>query len=402
MDEKKVFVGIDWGAEQHRVCVLDARRNVLDEFNVEHDGEALAGLADRLLKQASAVVVGIETRWTAVAETLLERGIKVFAINPKQVDRFRDRHTVAGAKDDRRDAFVIADSLRTDAPAFREVALGDPQFVQLRELSRMHDELKELNQMVANRLFQQLLRFFPQIFDIGSIYVDRWVLELLECAPTPAEAHALRLSKIRSILDKHRIRRLKAEDVQSLLRKTPLTVAPGVCAAGRAHILVLLPQLRLVQRQLDATVDALKELLDELEQSAEKKEHRDVTIIRSLPGAGTIVAATMLAEARDALVDRDYHRLRLVAGTAPVTRQSGKSMSVTMRYACNQRIRTALFFMAATLIRYDARMKALYAAHRARGHSHAHALRVVADRALKMLVAMLRSDRTYDEKKRVA
>lgn len=114
----EAFVGIDWGSQRHRVCVLDAQRNVLDEFNVEHDGEALAGLPDRLLKRATSIVVGIETRWSAVAETLLERGIKVFAINPKQVDRFRDRHTVAGAKDDRRDAFVIAIRFAPMRPLF--------------------------------------------------------------------------------------------------------------------------------------------------------------------------------------------------------------------------------------------------------------------------------------------
>lgn len=398
----EVFVGIDWGSRSHHVCVLDARRNVLDEFDVEHDGEALARLADRLFKHTTCILVGIETRWTAVAETLLERGIKVFAINPKQVDRFRDRHTVAGAKDDRRDAFVIADSLRTDAAAFREVTLGDARLVKLRELSRMQDELKELHHVLGSRLFQQLMRVFPQIFELGSIYADRWLLDILESAPTPAEVQTVTLSKIRSILDKHRIRRLKPDDVQRILRKTPLTVAPGVCDASRVHIRVLLPQLRLVQTQLDETVDAIKELLDDLERVSEKKEHRDVTIIRSLPGAGTIVAATMLAEAREALSRRDYHRLRLIAGTAPVTKQSGKSSRVSMRYACNQRLRNAMFFMAATLVRYDARLKALYAAHRARGHTHGLALRVVADRALKMLVAMLRSDTTYDEKKRVA
>lgn len=282
------------------------------------------------------------------------------------------------------------------------MTLGDPQLVELRELSRMQDELKELCNIVGNRLFQQLLRVFPQIFELGSIYADSWLLELLECAPTPEEARSLTLSKIRSILNKHRIRRLKPDDVQRILRKTPLTVAPGVCAASRAHIRVLLPQLRLVQKQLDASADAIEGLLDHLEQPTQEKEHRDVTIIRSLPGAGTTVAATMLAEARDALLSRDYHRLRLIAGTAPVTRQSGKSSRVTMRYACNQRLRAAMFFMALTLVRCDARLKALYGVHRARGQSHGHALRVVADRALKMLVAMLRSDTTYDETKRVA
>jgi transposase len=402
---KRAFVGIDWGVEAHRVCVLDGERKVLDEFNVEHDGAALGVMVERVLngRAPSDVVVGIESRWNAAAETLLERGVHVFTINPKQVDRFRDRHTVAGAKDDRRDAFVIADALRTDAPAFREVTLGDPRIVELRELSRIHDELKDLSHMIGNRLFQQVVRIFPQLLELGSLYKDGWLLELLEQAPTPAEAQALKLSKVRAILNKHRIRRLGPEAVQTALRKTALTVAPGVTEAARAHIRLLLPQLRLVQKQLDETAAALESILEALEQpSSDKKEHRDVTIIRSLPGVGVIVAATMLAEARDALAERDYHRLRLLGGLAPVTKQSGKSSSVTMRYACNQRLRTALFFMANTLVLHDRRSKALYASHRARGHSHGHTLRVVADRALKLLVGMLRSDTTYDPIKRVA
>jgi len=185
-EDSKVFVGIDWGTESHRVCVLDRERKVMDEFDVAHDGDALTAMATRLARCGSTnVVVGIESRWNAAAETLLERGIRVFSINPKQVDRFRDRHTVAGAKDDRRDAFVIADSLRTDLPAFHEVTLGDPRIVQLRELSRMHDDLKDQHVAIGNRLYQQMVRIFPQILELGSVYSDAWILELLNfCAHT--------------------------------------------------------------------------------------------------------------------------------------------------------------------------------------------------------------------------
>src|SRR5262245_6218014 len=128
MNEKQLWIGIDLGSQAHQVCVLDEQRKVVLERTVEHSGAALTALADELLAlaggSAAAIRVTTETPQSAVVETLLERGMEVFAINPKQLDRFRDRHSVAGAKDDRRDAFVLAQSLCTDGHLFKQVKLG--------------------------------------------------------------------------------------------------------------------------------------------------------------------------------------------------------------------------------------------------------------------------------------
>lgn len=198
----------------------------------------------------------------AVVETLAEHGFAVFAINPKQLDRFRDRYSPAGAKDDSRDAFVLADSLRTD----RGIA------ARLRKL----------------------------LDDLAS--------------PGPGEAN----------------------------------------------------------------------------------EHRDAEVLLSLPGVGTTVAATMLSEASQAIADRDYHALRSYAGTAPITRQSGKKTVVLMRYSCNERLRNALYHWARVSTIRDPRSRAHYAGLRAKGHSHGRALRALADRWLRVLIAMLREGTLYD------
>ena len=127
------YVGIDWGSQQHQVCVLDRDRHVVGERVVDHTGSSLAQLATWLWAlsagQPQRVAVAIEVPRGAIVEGLIERGFHVFAINPKQLDRFRDRHSVAGAKDDRRDAFVLADSLRTDRPSFRRLHLDKPQLL---------------------------------------------------------------------------------------------------------------------------------------------------------------------------------------------------------------------------------------------------------------------------------
>ena len=157
------FVGIDWGSQQHQVCVLDRDRRRVGERSVDHDGASLARLADWLWTvsagQSQQVAVAIEVPRGAIVEGLLERGFHVFVINPKQLDRFRDRHSVAGAKDDRRDAFVLADSLRTDQPSFHRLQLDAPQLLLLRELSRAEEALLEDFRRSANRLREQLHRF---------------------------------------------------------------------------------------------------------------------------------------------------------------------------------------------------------------------------------------------------
>src|SRR2546426_7311878 len=149
------FVGIDWGSQQHQVCVLDGERRRVGERAIDHDGASLARLADWLWTlsagQPQRVVVAIEVPRGAIVEGLLERGFHVFAMNPKQLDRFRDRHSVAGAKDDRRDAFVLADSVRTDQPSFRRLQLDAPHLLLLRELSRAEETLLEEFRRSANR-----------------------------------------------------------------------------------------------------------------------------------------------------------------------------------------------------------------------------------------------------------
>ena len=124
-------VGIHWGSQQHQVCVLDRDRRRVGERAVDHDGASLARLAAWLWTVSAGppqrVAVAIEVPRGAMVEGLIARGFHVLAMHPKQLDRFRDRHRVAGAKDDRRDALVLADAVRTDQPSFRRLQLEQPQ-----------------------------------------------------------------------------------------------------------------------------------------------------------------------------------------------------------------------------------------------------------------------------------
>jgi transposase len=408
MDEFEIWVGVDWGSEVHQVCVMDSARNILLECAVRHSGEALVGLSEKLIAlaggHAGRLAVAIEVPRGPIVETLLEKGISVFAINPKQLDRFRDRHTVAGAKDDRRDALVLADSLRTDMPAFRRVRLDDALLVQLRELSRTHDELKAERIVLGNRLREQLQRYFPQILELDSVYEGGWIWALLERAPTPEMARRLSLAKIGSLLRQHRIRRLTPEQVREILSSEPLHVAPGVVEACRRSVALLLPRLRLVHEQKVEVEREIGTLLDEISAPGNegKSEHRDAPLLQSLPGLGKLVCATMLAEAAEPLERRDYTTLRGLCGVAPVTKRSGKQLSVIMRHSCNKRLRTAVHYWSGNAVLNDPFWKSRYANLRAAGHSHARTLRAIGDRLLAVLVAVLKAGIPYDPNRRRA
>src|SRR3982751_4446772 len=159
------FAGIDWGSAKHQVCLLDGTGKVVGERAFAHSGAGLAALCDWLMSMAGnagAVAVAIEVPHGPVVDALLDRGFAVHAINPKQLDRLRDRFSVAGAKDDRRDARVAAAGLRTDPHLFRPLRVGDPGVIELREWSRLAEELQQERLRLANRIRQQLWRYYPQ------------------------------------------------------------------------------------------------------------------------------------------------------------------------------------------------------------------------------------------------
>lgn len=401
------FVGIDWGAKFHQVCVVDAQGDVIAERAFPHDPEHLQLLAGFLHQQEQLVGVAIEVPRGVVVETLLERNIAVFVLNPKQLDRFRDRFTVAGAKDDRRDARVLADSLRTDAKAFRRVELDEPWLAELRELSRLEGELVAEEVAHANALREHLGRYFPQVLSLTSDVDAPWVMQLLERAPTPALAAGLSRSKIATILAENRIRKFTADEVQTALRRPGFAVAPGTVEAASLHATSRLRRLIVTVQELRACRAKIAGLLDQASENGEtdlgqKDEQRDVTILSSLPGVGRTILAALLAEASQPLRTRDYQTLRAMAGVAPITKQSGKSRLVVRRMAANQRLANAIYHWARCATQRDPLTRARYRALREKGHTHGRALRTVADRLLAVAIAMLRSRQAFDPCKKLA
>jgi len=224
---------------------------------------------------------------------------------------------------------------------------------------------------------------------------------LLELAPSPSSALQLTREQVQAVLRKHRIRRLHADQVLEKLRTTPLTVAEGAATAASTHVLILIAQLRMVYELGKQTRKSLAQLVNGMRKPVKGAPPSDATIIFSLPGAGVLTTAAILGESPRAVAQRDGPALRAYAGVAPVTHQSGKQLWVSMRYACNDRLRNAFYHFAMGSLR-DPLARLHYDRLRQEGHSHARALRGVADRWISVLMAMLSSGTLYDPTRRKA
>jgi len=395
---------VDWATQKHSVCVVNAQGKALAEFEVDNTPEGLSKLAVKLTElcdgHLEAMQVAIEVPDGPVVDALLDAGFAMFTFNPKQIDRFRDRYSPAGAKDDRRDSFVGSNALRTDPHAFHRIDPDSAAFIELREWSRIDRELGQDLLATANRLREQVLRVAPHWLALCQAANQPWMWSLLELAPTPLAGAGLTLRQVRAVLRRYRIRRLTAETVLSAWQTPCLGTPEGVTTAVSAHIGVLLAQLRLLHEQRRAAHAALERCVKACQAEAQATcpagRYNDLTITLSQPGIGLRVAASLFGEIGRCLRERNLRAFRAQAGIGPVTSQSGKSRRVIMRRACKERLRDACYHWARGAVVHDPRSKEHYAALKRKGHGHARALRGVVDRLAGRLFIMLERGTLYD------
>ena len=251
---------------------------------------------------------------------------------------------------------MLAAALRTDPHCLRRLEPTDPAIVELREWSRLSEELTRERVRLANRMRQQLWRYYPQFLDaVDDDVAAPWALDLWRSLPTPRAGQRVREVTLTRVLKQHRIRRVDAATLRARLRAPAVKVAAGSAEAAVAHVRLIAERLALVNRQLNDVRRELDRLVRQLaeatpadaadasteDEPASSTEPPDAAILLSLPGIGTGVLATLLAEASDAVQRRDYDALRCLCGVAPVTRRSGKSLVVTRRLATHARLRDA-------------------------------------------------------------
>jgi hypothetical protein len=392
------WVGLDWGTRQHAVCVQDAAGTVVGERTVAHSGEGLAALVAWLQEVTTGALdrvgVVLEAPRGPIVDTLDAAGCQVFVTTPKRVVRMRAQLSEAEAKDDRRDAAVLATLLRVVPQACRRIGAERAEVQVLRARTRLLAELTVTRTQLLLRLRGELARYYPQFLGVAPQLGAPWVPGLWALAPEPAAAGTVSEAAVAAALRAGGARRKRAAQIVAALRGPGFTLAPGVAAAARLHVEALFAQLGVVEAQLRGQRRALA--ADTRAATTALGIGTAVELLRSVPGVGPQVAAVLVAEAGPLLVARDYRRLRLEGGGAPVTSRSGRFTAVRRRYAHNRRLAIALYHLARVATVSTPHWRARYATLRQRRHSHARALRTIADRLLGVLCAMLRTGTPYE------
>ena len=337
------------------------------------------------------VQVGIETDRGLWVAALLAAGYVVFAVNPLQAARYRDRLSVSGAKADRTDAHMLADMVRTDAHQLRTVAADSAQVEAIKVVTRAHKTLIWERTRAQQRLRFALRDYFPAALETFEDLHAPDVLELLGKAPDPASAARLTLGQITAALERARRRNTadKAAAIRAALRSAQLTQPAAVVAAYAVTTRASVAVLTTLNEQIDALAEAVQ---------AHFLAHPAAEIITSQPGLGPILGARVLAEFGDA-PDRyaSAKARKNFAGTSPVTRQSGKKKTVMARWVHNDRLIDALTAQAFAALTGSPGARAYYDTLRARGTSHRAALRQLANRLVGILHGCLKTGSLYDQ-----
>jgi transposase len=391
-----VLIGDDWAEDHHDVEVQDEAGRRLGKARLEDGIEGIARLHALIGEHAGEddepqVVVGIETDRGPWVQALIAAGYQVYAINPLQVARYRERHGVSGAKSDAGDAHALADMVRTDRHQLRPVA-GDSAGVEaVKVLTRAHKTLIWERTRHTLRLRQALREFFPAALAAFDDLAAADTLELLGIAPDPASAARLTTAQITAALKRARRRdpAAKATKLQAVLRTRqlgqPSVVTAAYAATVGAHVAVLTTlqtQIKAMQKQVEAHFG----------------QHLDAEIYLSQPGLGRILGARVLAEfGDDPTRYADAKARRNYAGTSPITRQSGKKKLVLARYVHNDRLIDALGRQAFAALISSPGARSYYDQQRARGVNHHAALRQLGNRLVGILHGCLKTRTTYDE-----
>jgi transposase len=392
-----LFVGDDWAEAHHDVEVMDATGRRLAKARLP---EGVAGMARLHAMIAEAlgedeeeteVLVGIETDRGPWVAALVAAGYTVFAINPLQVARYRERHSVSGAKSDAADAHTLADMVRTDSHQLRPVAADTPQAEAIKVVTRAHKTMIWERTRATQRLRHALREYFPAALEAFEDLDAPDALELLAKAPDPGAAAKLTIAQISAALRRARRRHVaeKAARIQAVLcgeqLGQPEVLTAAYAATTRAAVAVLQTldeQVKVLQGQVDAYFG----------------QHPDAEIILSQPGLGPVLGARVLAEfGDDPERYTDARARKNYAGTSPITRASGKKKVVIARFVHNDRLIDALMTQAFSALNASPGARAYYDQLKARGTEHNAALRQLANRLVGILHGCLKTRTCYDE-----
>jgi transposase len=388
-----VCAGIDWADSGHAVCVVDLGGRVRDRFTVAHDRAGIAALIARL-RENRAAEVAIERGDGVLVDALLAAGLTVVVIGSRQVRNLRSRYGSSGAKDDRFDAFVLADTLRTDRARLRPLVPDTAATLALRAAVRARKDLVTHRVAACNQLRAHLQVAFPGAVGLFHVLDSRLSLEFLAAFGSCRAAAGLDEQAITAWLAGVPRRGRTAPPAVLAAR---LAAAPPGCGDDAAQAAVT-AQLAGAVAGLAARIKALEEHI-----AAQLAAHPDAHVFTSLPRAGTVRAARLLAETGDCRARYpDPWSLAGIAGIAPVTRRSGSYLSHHFRWNVNRHLRDAICDFAGDSRHASPWAAAIYTAARDRGKDHPHAVRITARAWIYVIWRCWQDHTPYDPAKHTA
>ena len=392
-----LFVGDDWAEDHHDIELQDEQGRVLARARLP---EGIAGITrlHALIGQFAGpdtepgeVAVGIETDRGLWVTALRAAGYTVYAINPRQVARYRERHGTSGAKSDKGDSHTLADMVRTDSHQLRPVAGDSPEAEAIKVAARAHQTLIWERSRHLLRLRAALRDYFPAALEAFDDLAAPDTLELLATTPDPASAARLTTGQITAALTRARRRGVpaKAAAIAAALRSEQLHQPQPVTGAYAATV-----------RSLTVIIAALNGEIANMERQVTAcfRGHPHAAIYLSQPGTAEVLGARQLGEFGD-----DPHRYasakarKNYAATSPVTRQSGKKKIVMARFIRNDRLADALHRQAQSALRASPGARAYYDEQRDRGLDHDAALRALSNRLVGILHGCLKTGTPYNE-----
>jgi transposase len=390
-----IFVGDDWAEAHHDVYLCDEAGTRLGKARLPEGIEGIGRFHELVaghVDEPGEVVVGIETDRGLWVQALIEAGYEVYAINPRAASRYRDRHTLSGAKSDPGDAKLLAELVRTDRHNHRPVA-GDSDLGEgVKVLARAHQNMIWDRTRATNRLRCALREYFPAALDTFAELADRDTLAVLAVAPDPDTARKLTPGRVRTLLrNAGRQRNIdpRAQTIVDGLRVDALSAPPAVVSAfattTRAQVALIV--------ELNTQIAGL-----ESELATHFDQHPDADIYLSQPGIGVILGARALGEfGDDPNRYADAKSRKNYAGTSPITRASGTRSVALARFVRNTRLADAIDQWAFCALTNSPGARAFYDHRRSLGDSHHKALRALGNRLVGILHGCLRTHTNYDE-----
>jgi transposase len=392
LEEALFFVGIDWAAAEHAVCVLDRTGKKLAAFTIAHTAAGFAELARKLgaLADAQLVAVAIERPDGRLVDALLEAGHPVAPVKPNAIKTWRESEVLSGAKSDPGDAAVIADYLRVRVHRLRPAVPYSGHTKALRAVVRTRTDLVEARVAATNQLAALLEAHWPGAKTIFANIESAIALAFLTKYPTAASASSLTEKRLAAFCAKQGYSGKKpAALLLARLRSAPAGVTDPILSEGvRDAVLAQVSVLTGLNTAIKALDRSIAERMD---------AHPDGEIFRSFARAGTNNAAQILAEWGDSRAAFDCpDTVAALAGITPVTKASGKQRGVSFRWACNKRLRQAITTFAANS-RFSSPWAAdIYNRARASGKDHPHATRILARAWTRVIWRCWQNGTVYD------